>query len=651
MISGKLFRKKNYARVQKKHTEERPGVPDGMVRKCDHCGALLFSEEIEAGACICSQCGHYFRMTAAERLRLVTDEGSFEPWFEEVTGGNPLETAGYEEKLADAKKSTGLSEAVSTGCALIGGSKAAVAVCDSRFMMASMGYAVGERLTRMIERATAEGLPVIIFTASGGARMQEGMISLMQMAKTSAALERHSAAGLLYISVLTDPTTGGVTASFAMLGDIILAESGALVGFAGRRVIEQTIREKLPENFQRAGFLLEHGFADAVLQRGELKKVLAWLLAAHSGAGVQRPADSGETGHGTLREAVDPGATGHGTLREAVDSGEAGHGILREAVDSGEAGHGTLQEARPLAAAGSLPGAGRKPDEGDGCPEDEAETPRIRGSAAPEGEEEAPCAPDPWQRVQRSRRPDRPTGTDFIRGLFDSFMEMHGDRTCGDDRSVIGGLALFHGQPVTVIAQAKGHGTREKVHRNFGMPMPEGYRKAARLLRQAEKFHRPVICFVDTPGAFCGAVAEERGQGQAIASDLSLMSGLQVPTLSVVLGEGGSGGALALAVANEVWMLENAVYSVLSPEGYASILWKDAGRASEAAAVMRMTARDLMSMDLIEQILPEPEDYDTAHMQPVLEAMDREIRRFLAEYGSLSGPALADLRYRRFRRY
>ena len=198
---------------------------------------------------------------------MITDEGSFEEWDSDLQGGNPLEYKGYEEKLKKLQEKTGLSEAVVTGKAKIDGREAAIGVCDGRFLMASMGEAVGEKIARAVERATKERLPVILFACSGGARMQEGIVSLMQMAKTSAALKRHSDAGLLYISVLTDPTTGGVTASFAMLGDVILAEPKALIGFAGPRVIEQTIGQKLPDGFQRAEFLLEHGFLDAIVER------------------------------------------------------------------------------------------------------------------------------------------------------------------------------------------------------------------------------------------------------------------------------------------------------------------------------------------------------------------------------------------------
>ena len=255
-----------------------------------------------------------------------------------------------------------------------------------------------------------------------------------------------------------------------------------------------------------------------------------------------------------------------------------------------------------------------------------------------------------WERVLKSREKERPVGKDYIDRLFTDFVELHGDRYYKDDPAVVGGIAYFHGKAVTVIAQCKGKTTKENLERNFAMPSPEGYRKALRLMKQAEKFQRPVICFVDTPGAFCGMEAEERGQGEAIARNLYEMSALKVPVLSIVIGEGGSGGALALAVADEVWMMENAVYSVLSPEGFASILWKDSKRASEAAGVMRLTAADLKELKVIEEIICEPEVYREDTMVPVLCELEEKMEHFLEQYGSLSEKQLTDRRYDRFRR-
>ena len=544
-------------------TAGKPEVPAGLLRKCNKCGAAIIAEDVKNGYYICPKCHGYFRVHAYRRIEMLADEGSFEEWDKEMDFVNPLDFKGYEDKVARLKEHTKLNEAVVTGKIMINGNPAVIGVCDGRFMMASMGHIVGEKITRAVERATAEKLPVIIFTCSGGARMQEGIVSLMQMAKTSAALKRHSDAGQLYVSVLTDPTTGGVTASFAMLGDIILAEPKALIGFAGPRVIEQTIGQKLPKGFQRSEFLLEHGFVDRIVEREEMKDVLAQILEIHSG-----------------KKAPDA---------EAV-SGETS---AEKAVKS------------DLTA---------------------------------------------WERVQISRKKDRPVGTDYIEKLFTDFMEFHGDRYFKDDHAIVGGIAYFHGMPVTVIAQAKGKTTKENLDRNFSMPSPDGYRKALRLMKQAEKFGRPVICFVDTPGAFCGLEAEERGQGEAIARNLFELSGLKVSVLSVVIGEGGSGGALAMAVADEVWMLENSIYSVLSPEGFASILWKDSKRASEAAEVMKLTAQDLERLGIVEQVISEPAEFTDENLDVVCRDMDGRIGEFLEKYCAMDTAELTEKRYERFRR-
>ena len=542
----------------------RPEVPEGLLRKCNKCGGAIIAEDVKKDHYICPKCGGYFRVHARRRIEMITDEGSFEEWDSDLQGGNPLEYKGYEEKLKKLQEKTGLSEAVVTGKAKIDGREAVIGVCDGRFLMASMGEAVGEKIARAVERATKERLPVILFACSGGARMQEGIVSLMQMAKTSAALKHHSDAGLLYISILTDPTTGGVTASFAMLGDVILAEPKALIGFAGPRVIEQTIGQKLPEGFQRAEFLLEHGFLDAIVERPQMKAVLSKILALH------------ENGKGT--------------------------------------------DFNRKECAQDLVADGRK--------------------------EEKLTA---WQRVELSRRKDRPVGSDYIDALFTDFVEFHGDRYFADDKAIIGGVARFHGMPVTVIAQAKGRNTKENIERNFGMPEPEGYRKALRLMKQAEKFARPVICLVDTPGAFCGLEAEERGQGEAIARNIYEMSGLKVPVVSIIIGEGGSGGALAMATADEVWMLENSIYSILSPEGFASILWKDSSKAKEATEVMKLTAENLKEQGIVERVFAEPETYTVQNMDSVIMQINEAIEEFLMRYGSMSEQELIRHRYERFR--
>ena len=258
-----------------------PNIPNGMWIKCDGCGKTIYKKDLEENAKVCPSCGKHYRMNAKERIEYILDTGTFRELDKGMTTLNPLDFDGYKEKVDSFKEDLKMNEAVITGYGKIFGKDVVMGVMDSNFMMGSMGSVVGEKITRAIERGTKDKLPVIMFTASGGARMQEGMFSLMQMAKTSAAIARHGEKGLAYISVLTDPTTGGVTASFAMLGDVILSEPGALIGFAGKRVIEQTIRQKLPEGFQSAEFLLEHGFLDKIVHRLELKKVLYKILEMH----------------------------------------------------------------------------------------------------------------------------------------------------------------------------------------------------------------------------------------------------------------------------------------------------------------------------------------------------------------------------------
>ncbi len=558
---------------EKEEEYPTPAVPKGLWIKCETCGQPLYRNDWIENRKVCPKCGRHGRMTARERIALLEDESSFREWEKELEGDNPLQFPAYSEKLAKAKEITGLAEAVVTGEITIYGQRAAIAVCDAGFLMASMGKAVGEKITRTVEKATAANLPVILYTASGGARMQEGIFSLMQMAKTAAALKRHSEAGLFTLVVLTDPTTGGVTASFAMLGDIILAEPGALIGFAGPRVIEQTIGQKLPEGFQRAEFLLEHGFVDAIIERKNQKEVLGRILRYHV-----KPSRSVHMGRDTIY------------LEERDRQ-------IREGRE------GKLQ----------------------------------KGSV--------------WERVQVSRSVDRLTAMDYISRIFHGFFELHGDRLFGDDLAMIGGIATIGRIPVTVIGQQKGRTTKERIQRNFGMPKPEGYRKALRLMKQAEKFGRPIICFVDTPGAFCGIEAEERGQGEAIARSLYEMADLKVPVLSIFIGEGGSGGALALAVANEVWMMENATYSILSPEGFASILWKDSKRAKEAAQVMGITAQELKEWGIVDRVIWEYCDKKEEEAEAYAGYIKQAIKEFIQVYTQKSKEELEAQRYQRFRSY
>lgn len=594
----------------KRNTAE--AEPEVVMRKCKKCGAVHSVQDVRANDFACPSCGAYVRIHAKRRIKLLADPGSFEEWNQELPVVNPLDFPEYEQKLWEVKESTGLNEAVVTGKITIDGIPTAIGVCDARFLMSSMGHNLGEKIARMAERAAEEKLPVILYACSGGARMQEGIISLMQMVKTSEALGRLQESGQLFISVLTDPTMGGVTASFAMLGDIILAEPGALIGFTGQRVIQQTIGGKLPEGFQRAEFLLKHGFTDAIVPRRDQRAVLAHILRLH----VKGAAELASETAPVFEEAE----LAEEFTREEVEPKKA-PGLLDAAANA-------LQNLQRLA-------FGQKAEK-----EEERESRFSEGGLR-----------SAWETVKLSRAKDRAHAKDYIDALFPDFMELHGDRCYGDDEAVIGGIASFHGIPVTVIGIQKGRDFLENKRRNFAMPNPEGYRKALRLMKQAEHFKRSVICFVDTPGAYCGVGAEERGQGQAIAENLQKMAALRTPILAIVIGEGSSGGALGVATANEVWMMENAVYSILSPEGFAAILYRDAKQAELAAENMRLTSRDLLELGVIEKIIPEPEPVTFENIQTVARELEPELLEFIGKYSAMSRDELANQRYERFRKF
>ncbi|MCI7775874.1 MAG: acetyl-CoA carboxylase, carboxyltransferase subunit beta [Enorma sp.] len=538
--------------------------------KCPGCRRIIDLEQLEASHDVCPRCGHHMRLGARKRLEATVDAGSFEEWDAELEATDILAFPGYTEKLERAQRSTGDKDAVLCGCATIGGEPCAIFIMDGDFMMGSMGSVVGEKICRTFERAAELRLPVVGITVSGGARMQEGTTSLMQMAKVSGARARFAKTGLPYLVLLTDPTTGGVTASFAMEGDIILAEPGALIGFAGPRVVEQTTHKRLPAGFQRSEFLLEHGFLDLIVERENVPATLSELLALHAGR---------------------------------IPAADAPH-VLPERHEP----HTLLKKA------------GRK---------------RRRSG------NEAPSA---YDIVQAARSVEHPTALELIELGFDGFIELHGDRYFSDDPAIVGGIAWIGDQVFTVIGTERGRSTKERVARNFGSAHPEGYRKAQRLMKEAERFGRPVLCLIDTAGAYCGIGAEERGQGEAIASNLVVMSELETPIVSIVVGEGGSGGALALAVADRVLMLDNAAYSVVSPEGCASILWKTTDRAADAAEALALTAPRLAELGIVDGTITS----SGTHRELAERIIDR-VAHELAELASLKSDALVEARQAKFR--
>ncbi len=507
-------------------------------------------------------------MNTFERLDLIIDKGTFIPYEDDIDSGRVYVDEAYQAKIDRHRARYGLEEAVLTGRADICGHNVAIGIMDARFLRASMGYYVGEKITRLFEHATNERLSVILFCASGGARVQEGIVSLLQMQKTSQACTRHGKEGLLYISVLTNPTYGGVTASFATLGDIVIAEENAMIGFAGQRVIEQTTGEKLPEGFQTAQFQKDEGLVDEVVSDKDMKEYLARLLTAFDGSNGN-------------------------TIKDIL---------------------GDTQEAA------------------------------IRW--------EADATIEAWENVRLARKITRPTTLEYINLLFDDFTLFHGDRFSGDDTAVVGGIGFFNGRPVMAIGQQKGKkDIDEAVYRNWGMVSPSGHHKAMRLMKLAEKFQIPVVFFVDTMGAACGKEAEEMGQAETIARMLAVASELRTLTLSIVVGEAGSGGALAFSVANEVWMLEHSVYSVITPEGYASIVWKDIEKKSEAADAMKMCASQLYDSEVIDRIIPEPEPVTAENLSKICLQLSKELENFFDRYSNKSIEEIVERRYERFRRF
>ena len=539
--------------------EHKSDIPIGKWVKCEKCKEILYKEALHENLSICPYCGNHFRLSSRRRVTQIIDEDTFQEFELDLETNNPLEMTEYLRKIEMLQEKTGLDEAVKCGIGKIHGEEAVLCVMDSNFLMGSMGKVVGDKITYAVEKAIELQLPVVIFCASGGARMQEGIVSLMQMAKTSAAIAKLNRAGNLYISVLTDPTYGGVTASFAMLGDIILAEPNAMIGFAGPRVIKQTIGQELPEGFQTAEFLLEHGFIDKVVPRNEMKDMIYHLILANKKSKYQGKV------------------------------GKAEKLIIRK--DHKRA----------------------------------------------------------WEKVQIVRDTTRPTALDYILNIFDQFIELHGDRYYQDDLSTVCGIGTVQGQNFTVIAQQKGRTTKENLERNFGMPNPEAYRKALRFMKQAEKFGRPIITFIDTKGAYPGLGAEERGQGEAIARNLMEMSELKVPIIAIVIGEGSSGGALGIGVADKIFMLENAIYSILSPEGYASILWKDSSRAEEAAEKMKLTAQDLYKLEIIDEIIPEPQGDASKDIQKMSNLLKQIILDNVVQLDKIEKNKLVEKRYQKFR--
>ncbi|RKR92294.1 acetyl-CoA carboxylase carboxyltransferase subunit alpha [Micromonospora pisi] len=575
-------------------TTTTDAVTDHFWTRCRSCSSLLYLKRLRRNLDVCPECGDHQRLAAPDRIRQLVDPGTFAALPGEVASVDPVEfvdSVSYPQRLAAARSDTGLAEAVLCGEARIDGYPLVLAVMDFRFLGGSLGAVVGELITRAAERALDRRLPLLLVTASGGARMQEGVLSLMQMATVSQSIAALREAGLLTISLITDPTYGGVAASFATNTDVVVVESGARMGFAGPRVIQQTIRQPLPEGFQTAAFLLRHGQADMVVERWSLRGRLRPLLATAS------------------------------AVRSASDDG---------------------RDVRSASA----------PDDDRGATEvDDAASPLGPGRAVLIRDPGQLAEPDGWRAVQAARNLDRPTTLDYLATAFDSFTELHGDRLAADCPAIVAGLARLGGQPLVVVGHQKGHDTKDLLARNFGMPTPAGYRKAQRVMRLAVQLGLPIVTLIDTPGAYPGVEAEKHGQAAAIADSILAMTGLPVPIVAVVTGEGGSGGALALGVADRVLMLQNAVYSVISPEGCAAILWNDPTATPRAARALRVTAPDLLRLGVADAVVPEPPQGAQSDPAAAADLLRHAVVEALTPLLRLSAQTLVRQRRLRFRRF
>jgi acetyl-CoA carboxylase carboxyl transferase subunit beta len=524
---------------------------------CPDCGVDVAEDEGFAATGICSACGHREALSARQWIELLFDADSFDERFSGIGSPDPLQftdSRSYPDRLKDARRRSGESGAVLTGTADIRGRRVVAAVSDFRFIGGSMGYAVGERVAEAMRRALEARLPFIAVTCSGGARMQEGMVALLQMAKTAAAAQRLHEAGLPILTVLADPTTGGVYASYASQGDVVIAERGAMIGFAGPRV--RAVADPGEEREAlHAEDLLAAGQVDAVSPRELLRELLERLVA------LLQPSPPPD------RERLPP----------------------------------------PAEVRGQLGG---------------------------------------WRAVERARHHQRPTALDYLSRLAGDFVELHGDRSGVDDPALVGGLARLAETNVVVIAQERGD-RQSGGERCDGRVSAAGYRKARRLMLLAERLQLPLVTLIDTPGAHDGLADDAQGVATAISDCLATMASLTTPTVALVIGEGGSGGALALTVGDRVLMQQNAIFAITSPEGAAAILYRDRSRAPERAEALGVSAGDLLALGAVDEIVPEPAGGAHADPEGAARLLGESLARALAE--AMSGRGIHRRRRREAR--
>lgn len=522
-------------------------LPESM-EWCLACDSQIANKPLFQKYRVCPSCRFHYTLGARERIDLIADEGTFKEKNRSIASLDPLSFSGrvaYKERLSMDQRRTGLTEAAVTGTCQIGGSSAVLIVLDVGFMGGSMGSVVGEKIARALEHAVKKKMPAIAIVTSEGARIQEGVLSLMQMAKTSIAVNKLAEEGLPFISVLANPTTGQAYASFASLADVILAEPGALVGLAPLRALAEASPTPLPPEAHTAEYHLEHGLLDKIVDREDLRDTLATLLAL--------------TASDTLK------------LKSKT---------------------------------------------------------RVKAQI-----HRAPA----WESVQLARHEKRPSATDYIIRIFSNFVELHGDRVFAEDSSVICGIGQLGSQPVVVIGQE-------------GQTMPEGFRKAQRIMKLASKFNLPIVTLIDTPGPAQSLESEERGLGNIIATTISGMAGLPVPSIAVIIGEGGSEAALALGLADQVLMLENAIYSSISPEVAAALIYRDETKAPELAESLKLTAADCIDMRIVDMIVQEPDGGAHTNPNEAARNLKRALMSVLAVLRDTSTKKLLKERYKKFRK-
>ena len=533
-----------------------------IVREeCFLCESTLTDSDMYQKYKVCHTCRFHYSMTARERVESLADLGTFKESNRWLTSIDPLSfktRTSYKKSLFDDQSRTGLTEAVITGSCTIDGLSCILIALDFGFMGGSMGSVVGEKISLAFENAAKRKIPVITIITSGGSRIQEGILSLMQMAKTVLASNQLQQKGIPHISVLANPSTGQAYASFANMADIIISEPGAIVGVNPIRSISGD-DQKETESTHTSESHLSHGTLDAVTERTKLKGVISVLLDLFNKEFTIKRTSSGQI---------------------------------------------TYPTAQPTEA---------------------------------------------WHSVQIARHNSRPTSMDYMARIMDNFVELHGDRVYGDDPSIVCGLGQIGGQTVVVIGQQRDQTLDSTDEGSNARTMPEGFRKAQRALRIAEKFELPVITLVDTPGANLSSEAEERGLGHAIASTLALISSLTVPTISTIIGEGGSSGALALGIADRVIMLENAIYSAVSPEEAAELIYQDEEKAEEVVGSLRLTARDCMEMEIVDQVVPEPSQGAHRDHHEASRLLKRALLQNLADLQTVSKRKRLNARTKKFR--